>query len=65
MLKGLFVTYQLPLNPTSGTFELLQYIPNEQHFDTIWEQVTTDDGEGIIAKLKKVNGKLVNGQKHG
>lgn len=53
MLKGLFVTYQLPLNPTSGTFELLQYIPNEQHFDTIWEQVTTDDGEGIIAKLKK------------
>jgi bifunctional non-homologous end joining protein LigD len=53
MLQSFFSEMNLPLYPSNGEAELLQYIPYEREFESIWENVYHFDSEGIVAKLNE------------
>lgn len=49
-LKQLFKQLSLPLQPDNENTKIIQMIPGNEQFDTVWEQVVLHDGEGIVAK---------------
>ncbi|NMD69979.1 DNA ligase D [Bacillus sp. DNRA2] len=49
-LVELFSALSLPIHPSETSSRLIQLIPENQNFSTLWEQVVLHDGEGIVAK---------------
>lgn len=49
-LEQLFKQLSLPLQPDNENAKIIQMIPGNEQFDTVWEQVVLHDGEGIVAK---------------
>lgn len=49
-LNTLFSTLSLPLQPEEKSTKLLQMIPENKDFPSVWEQVVLHNGEGVIAK---------------
>lgn len=52
-LNNLFDSCGMPLTPTPSLPNLLQYVPFTTHYTRLWEEMRLENGEGIIAKMKK------------
>lgn len=52
-LLSLFTEIGLPLYPDPQNRDLLQLVPSETDFESLWEKIVIYDGEGILAKQFK------------
>jgi bifunctional non-homologous end joining protein LigD len=50
-LKKLFSTLKLPLKPDPGHPDIIQMVPFSADWNSIWSKVTSEEGEGVVAKL--------------
>jgi bifunctional non-homologous end joining protein LigD len=50
-LKNLFSTLELPLEPDPSNQDVIQMVPFSTNWDSIWNIVTDEEGEGVVAKL--------------
>lgn len=50
VLTEFFRHCKLPLQPDERSNQLLQLIPSNKHFASLWKNVVLSDGEGIVSK---------------